>query len=499
METRTNPLNSNWFYGLIVIFYLIVAYNSSGFNHWDEHYQIIEFANYKLGRANPGDLAWEFSEQIRPGLQPLLCYLVLKAISLLGCRDPFFSTFILRGISAVASIIAIRRFLWSCRGQVSEKNLLPFFLLSFFLWFIPYLSVRFSSECWSGIFFTLALSFIQSPEVSSNKKILMIGMCLGLSILFRYQSVILAAGICAWFLFIVRLPVKKLYLLSASILAVIISGLFIDRWFYGEYCFTMFNYFKVNLLDGVAASFGTSPWYYIVLYIIRGPGLILGLLLFNAIILFCYFRPKHVLVWSAVPFLIIHAVIAHKELRFLYPLANVIPFVMVMAWQDISSRIVFGHGLIKCSLGVILVAVNIVGLVAINLKGAGLGRIALAEKIYRRYPRSEINLMYSSYGDPYTDWIPPRNTFYRNRNVTRRELKTVSRQEILANTEKSKINLLAVPDQAGKNFPVAKMLHELKFVSWFQSIPDILTEVNNLYDPSINGSGITVYLLEEDN
>lgn len=34
---------------LALIVFITVAYNSSGYHHEDEHYQLIEFANYKLG------------------------------------------------------------------------------------------------------------------------------------------------------------------------------------------------------------------------------------------------------------------------------------------------------------------------------------------------------------------------------------------------------------------------------------------------------------------
>lgn len=49
-----------WLFACVFIVYLIVAYNNTGFNNPDEHFQIIEFANYKLGLAMESDLAWEY-------------------------------------------------------------------------------------------------------------------------------------------------------------------------------------------------------------------------------------------------------------------------------------------------------------------------------------------------------------------------------------------------------------------------------------------------------
>jgi len=66
-----------YFILFITIIYCFTAYNSSGFHQPDEHFQIIEFANYKLGNTKPQDLSWEFKAEIRPTIQPALTYLII--------------------------------------------------------------------------------------------------------------------------------------------------------------------------------------------------------------------------------------------------------------------------------------------------------------------------------------------------------------------------------------------------------------------------------------
>ncbi len=63
---------------IAAVVYSITAYNSHGFYHADEQYQIIEFAGLKLGTHTPDELAWEFNIQIRPSLQPVIGFVVLK-------------------------------------------------------------------------------------------------------------------------------------------------------------------------------------------------------------------------------------------------------------------------------------------------------------------------------------------------------------------------------------------------------------------------------------
>ncbi|MEJ2880146.1 hypothetical protein [Pedobacter sp. GR22-6] len=88
----------------VAILYVFTAWMSSGYYHWDEHYQIVEFANYKLGNAAIDDLAWEYKACIRPGLQPALCFIIFKCLSTLGVTSPFLLTLCLRILTAATAI-----------------------------------------------------------------------------------------------------------------------------------------------------------------------------------------------------------------------------------------------------------------------------------------------------------------------------------------------------------------------------------------------------------
>jgi GPI mannosyltransferase 3 len=53
-----------------VVVRILTAWFNGGYFHPDEHWQILEFAWYKLGHEPASILPWEFPAQIRPGLQP---------------------------------------------------------------------------------------------------------------------------------------------------------------------------------------------------------------------------------------------------------------------------------------------------------------------------------------------------------------------------------------------------------------------------------------------
>ena len=79
-------LNTAWLviFLIAVVVNIITAIYSTGYYYADEHYQVIEFAGYKLGTHQPDELAWEFAYKLRPALQPAICYVLIKTASALG-------------------------------------------------------------------------------------------------------------------------------------------------------------------------------------------------------------------------------------------------------------------------------------------------------------------------------------------------------------------------------------------------------------------------------
>ena len=108
MAQHTIPYRIIFAIGIVIS--VLMAWNSEGFYHYDEHYQIIEFAQYKAGKAVPEGLAWEFHEKIRPGLQPFFAYLVLKASYSMGFNNPFQIAFLLRLMSLALSLFVAYHF-----------------------------------------------------------------------------------------------------------------------------------------------------------------------------------------------------------------------------------------------------------------------------------------------------------------------------------------------------------------------------------------------------
>jgi phosphatidylinositol glycan class B len=214
----------------------------------------------------------------------------------------------------------------------TKKWSILFYAFTFLLWFVPYLSVRFSSENYSGFFFLLGLYFF-FKDSSKNKNFLAIGVFFALAVLFRYQIGIAVIGAYLFMLIIDKIKFSKILLSVLSFTPIILLGSYLDYLFYDEFVLAPYNYFKLNILDGRAADFGTSPWwYYLVtaLYVTIPP---ISIILLGSFFVGLKKLKYSIFTWSILPFILIHFIIGHKEFRFLFPMSYEFIFIAIYGLQ----------------------------------------------------------------------------------------------------------------------------------------------------------------------
>ncbi len=390
-------------FALAVVVYLCAAWFSTGFHAADEHYQLIAFAEAKLGNQPIDQMSWEYDARIRSAFMPSLCLAVFKGASAVGLNDPFALSFLLRLLTALFALWAIRCFVGAVRGNVPPGLWRPFLLLSFFLWFLPFLGVRFASETWSGLFVVLALAALLSPKASATRH-LQTGLLLGLAFLCRPPTLALAAGIVLWLVVVKREHFKGVLQLLAGIVLMIVAGVALDSWFYGEATFTAWNYLQVGVGGHEDHPFTPFAWWYYPAWIVKYGIPPIGFVILASFATLILFRPKSILVWLIVPFLVLHLSLAHKDLRFLYPIAFLLPLLLVQTWSVWVERNVLKTVPSKATkfiLGVVA-TVNLVALLVVITSPAGRGRTRLASVIQHRYSGKEIHLNYVA--DKTTVW-----------------------------------------------------------------------------------------------
>ncbi|WP_339715582.1 hypothetical protein [uncultured Kriegella sp.] len=315
---------------LALSLFVLTALFSVGHHQSDEHYQILEFAQYKLGHISADELPWEFNEKIRPSLQPWITVVLVKLLNTIGISDPFSLTTLFRLLSGLLMWLIIKNFN-KLLGETyfsDPKWVLFFSCCTFLLWYVPYISVRFSSENYATICFLLGLYFL----IKNNHRfwlLALIGVCFGFSILFRYQLGVAIVGVFAWLLFIDKKRIQEIMAIAGAMVLVLAFGTYLDYLFYGEFVIAPLNYLNVNLIEGKAAEFGVkSFWYYMLVFllVVAPPlSLILPVFFFKGI----KKLKHHVFIWGIIPFVLIHFLIGHKEFRFLYPMSYIFIFITV--------------------------------------------------------------------------------------------------------------------------------------------------------------------------
>ena len=342
--TSLNPTRWSWRALLIAGLgvYTIAAFASEGYYHLDEHFQLLEFANYKLGATPAADLPWEFQAQIRPTLQPVIALEVIKSLRAIGMKNPFTQALMLRLLSGWLAILVFARVSrTTTRAFASESRGKLLLATAIFVWFMPYLSVRFSSENWSALALLTGISLLPMSERDDNAprvRHLMAGLLLGLSLVFRFQIAFALLGIAAWL--IARRQVRwtgVVALLVGGAVAVAI-GTATDSWFYGHFVFTPWRYFDANILQGKAAEFGVSPsWFYLPAFLLAAvpPISILLVLLAGC---GAYRTRAHAMTWAFASFALGHVIVGHKELRFLFPMAFPLLWLAANGWEAWPAR-----------------------------------------------------------------------------------------------------------------------------------------------------------------
>jgi GPI mannosyltransferase 3 len=317
-------------FALSLVLHIVAAHFGVGYYHPDEHFQVLEFAGMKLGTTPASALPWEFAARARPWLLPAFFRLLAGAWRTIGVESPFTWAESLRLIAGIVAWESHLALYMRARDWVDEPGRRTVMAALFaLLWYFPFADVRTSSETFSSSFFLFAIVVATSHKRSLARALVM-GVLVGLAFEFRFQTAILAVGLGAWLVFRTPWRAGRLLAAFAALALAIALGRVVDRWGYGDWTLSPWVYFRVNVLEHRAAAWGTSPvWGYFPLVARQLPPL--GALAVLATLVAWWRQRGHVLTWVTLPFVLAHSLIGHKELRFLSPVAMVLPVLVVLA------------------------------------------------------------------------------------------------------------------------------------------------------------------------
>jgi len=298
------------------------------------------------------------------------------------------------------------------------------------LWFFPFMHARTSAESLGTSFFYIGICIfcLKSRDFSptTTKKsqelswqtALLVGVLFGLSFVIRYQIGLMLVGLGLWTFLIQPLPWKTYLGICLGGITAIGAGLICERIGYGEWTFSAFNYFRVNFIsEGLAYVSNKEPWwryfYWCALYLPP-----LSTLLLIGTTLGCLKKPKHILVWALLPYLVAHCWISAKDLRYLFPILPAVPILCGIAWTSLLPHLIlkikkskWGNRGWKIFFGFLL-AENFALLSFVCLRPA-CSAIPFYSYLYHNF-KNGIEL-YTTNGDPF-EMLDLRLNFYKPKN-----------------------------------------------------------------------------------
>lgn len=451
------------------LLFLVTCWFSIGYGHGDEHFQIYEFAGRLLGWNTGEDMAWEFRQQMRPTLQPILTAGGILAFNAVSITDPFVQSFIFRLFSAALLFYSLFTFLKAFNLTQNKQALLVLFFFSL----SPYLAARYSSEGISASCLLLLIARLHTA--ASVKDYLIAGLFAGLAFAFRFQLAFALVGTALWYALNKRFNWKEVLAYGGGFIFIFLISVFCDRYFYGTWVLAPYEYFYQNIVLNKASNYGTDPWWYYFRQILKYSLFIPGLI---AILLVCWYafkNKKDLIVLVVFFFWLGHAAVAHKEGRFLFPVA--IPF----AFLVLQSLSLIAHPAYRKAVLVILVIGNLSALIPNVLLPAS-HEISVLKFLEKKYPPEHFTIYYDGQSNPYENW-GLYNKFY-----------TKKRPRFIAQEEFSE-DLLSQPSvwisysckEEGKEIGSTR----LKRI--YQVYPEWITDKISFNNVILSGNVLTVY------
>lgn len=346
-----------------IMIQVVVCITAIGIYHPDQYFQIIEFSSYQLNRASAAGHVWEFAARLRPTLQVYLFSGYYKLCSGLGIRDPYVQLALLRLLFGLLLFFFFNGItLFYLRRE--DRRILYFVLLLLnFTWILPYTRTLYSSEMLSSVLFFAAVILYETggrrggmPAVrrvgpvgtgdadgpmesggsspaekdAAGRAAMWVyptaGFLMSLAFYTRFQTGFAIVGFVIWMVWPGK-ELRRLLPLGAGFLAGVLLNTGLDHGFYHQWVCTPYTYFRVNIIEGKAASMGVSSFLLyiaVLIAVVLAPPLSIFLLFagFRSALLTKLDKP---IVLSVVCFIVGHCLVAHKEERFLFPILNVLP------------------------------------------------------------------------------------------------------------------------------------------------------------------------------
>jgi GPI mannosyltransferase 3 len=286
---------------------LAFAFLDDGLLWPDEYYQSLEPAHRAV--FGYGWQAWEFLEGARHWTLPGFIALIIRAANGVGLDylAAVETVFCLTGAATSLAVFSLARAQGASR--VSSAIVATVFSL---MGLAIYLSPRAMGETLSALPITFALARSVRAELKT-KDILVLGALLTLGVALRLQNGLFC-------LFVLGLLFRTQRRAALQLFGVLVVGALlygaIDWLTWGKPFHSALTYLRFNLIEGKSSSFGTHHFFLYFQALFTAEGLTIVPLVVLSVL---GFKSARAIPLMALGFVLVHSLIPHKELRFIFP------------------------------------------------------------------------------------------------------------------------------------------------------------------------------------
>ncbi|MCK5298442.1 MAG: glycosyltransferase family 39 protein, partial [Candidatus Heimdallarchaeota archaeon] len=349
---------------------VIAASESQGFVHPDEVFQAIEMVHFRIfGEFGTGQtIPWEYDlNKAFGGARSWFFVFILVGVyriaMFFGITNPLSLVFVARLFLASFSIVSVIVSYFFGKEIFNKRiGLISAFLIGFW-WFFPFWSSRTMTDSISTdlIFLSIFLAYKALKNKTSVKKrfflALSSGIFTGLSFMIRFPSAIMGIPII---LVLWAKPIRELTsnsirriknlisrvskkpreefldtkfsanmtkefaigsgFIIGSFFMVLVQGI-LDHFTWGGFLHSPINFFRYNIIEGLSAIHGSSPWYtYFTGFYTDFAYYFLPILVMFFIFGFSYkkkIKTKIMILCITIFWIVVFSFLAHKEFRFI--------------------------------------------------------------------------------------------------------------------------------------------------------------------------------------
>ncbi|XYI03864.1 hypothetical protein ACMHYB_30525 [Sorangium sp. So ce1128] len=313
-----------------VLLRVVIAFTTHGFYHPDEHQQYLEKAQGIV--FGPHMSFWEHERGARHMLWPGVLAGLLWLQEAVGLTDPLHQAAVIRALLGSSVVVTSTLLAWDWLRAGRVRAALCLTGLAAFSPEFAFVSVRTLSETAAIVPLMLGIYFMsRRPWLS--------GALLGVAFAVRFQTLFLTAGFLGvvlydWLRTRSAAARRAFTQLAAGLFVALLVAGFIDRLTWGAWFHSPIEYFRANVLEGLASRVGVSPGYSYALWF--GATLVkISPVAIAALCVGMLREPR--LACAAAVFLLGHLAVGQKEARFLWPLLPIALVLIAVGFERVCA------------------------------------------------------------------------------------------------------------------------------------------------------------------